>query len=69
MDDQVFPRAAGAPVSRNERVVFETVRVMSDLRNHIFSKDQLVAELKLRNEETGEQVINQTRVVAMDLTP
>jgi hypothetical protein len=69
LEDQVFPRATGAPVSRHEHVVFETVRVMSDLRIHVFSKDELLAELKLENEETGEQVINQTRAVATDLTP
>src|SRR5260370_15788229 len=56
LDDQVFPRAAEAPVSRNEHVVFETVRAMSDLRTHVITQDQLLAELKLENEETGQQV-------------
>jgi len=69
LDDQVFPRETGAPVSSNEHVLFETVRATSDLRTHLFSKDQLLAKLELENEETGDQVVNQTRVVAKDLTP
>ena len=43
--------------------------MISDLHIHVFSKDELLAELKLENEETVEQVINQTRAVAADLTP
>ncbi len=67
-DDRMFTREAGATVSQDERVVFDTVRKMSDLHIHVFSKDELVAELRLENEETGEDVIGRTKVVAVDLT-
>ncbi len=35
---------------------------------HFLSKDQLQAEVKLRNDETGEEVVARTDFVAVDLT-
>jgi hypothetical protein len=63
---QDFPRPA-AGVERREQTTFEAVAVMSDLREHDFGKDKLVAELKLQNQETGEWVVGRSPVVAIDL--
>jgi hypothetical protein len=48
-------------------VDIETVRPISDLHTHVFTQDRLRAELRLRNEETGDAVVTETEVVAIDL--
>jgi len=64
-DSQDLPRLTG-PVA-TEQVVFETVAAMSDLHEHIITNDQLVAELTLTNQETGEYDSKRTEVVTVDL--
>jgi hypothetical protein len=61
-----YPRLPGG-VERHERATFETLVPMSDLHEHDFGTDKLVAELKLQNEETGEWVVGRSQVVAIDL--
>ena len=51
---QVFPTVPGAALT-SEHALFDTVGVMTDLHEHVFGKDQLVAELTLTNTETGTQ--------------
>src|SRR6266568_8007958 len=40
-----------------EHIVFRSDAVMSDLHEHLFTKDELVAEFTLTNVETGEAEI------------
>ena len=40
---------------------------MSDLHWYIFGKDTLVAQLTLRNEETGIETVNHSDVMRVDL--
>jgi len=47
--------------------VFDTNVPMTDLNERLFGKDTLVAELTLKNEETGEQVVERTEEVSVDL--
>jgi len=63
---QDFPRPIGG-VERHEQVKFETVVAMSDLCEHDFGKDKLVAELNLQDEETVAWVVARSQVVAIDL--
>ena len=63
---QDFPRPNGG-VERYEPAKFEAVVALSDLREHDFGKDKLLAELKLQNEETGEWVVARSQIVAIDL--
>jgi hypothetical protein len=65
---QIFPTVPGAALS-TEHALFDTVSVVTDLHEHVFGKDQLVAELKLKNEETGTEEIQRTEVIAIDLAP
>ena len=67
LDDQVFPRATDLKESNTRHMDLETVRPISDLHTHVFTKDKLRAELTLRNEETGKAVVTETEVVAIDL--
>lgn len=67
LDDQVFPRATDLKASKTRHVDIETVRPISDLHTHVFTKDKLRAELTLRNEETGEALVTETEAVAIDL--
>ncbi len=48
-DDVDLPRAA-SEATAHEHVVFETVAVMSDIHGHMFTRDQLIAELSWRTE-------------------
>jgi pyruvate-formate lyase-activating enzyme len=63
---QVFPRVAGM-ARRYERVTFDTYQPMYLLHDRLIGKDKLMAELKLKNEETGGEVVERTEVVAVDL--
>ncbi|SRR6266699_856864 len=67
-DEWTFPRVTEVTVSKHELVVFNTDRPMSDLHTHFLSKDSLEAELVLRNQETGQDVVSRTDVVSIDLT-
>jgi hypothetical protein len=63
---QEFPHSPGE-VRAREHAAFETVSPMRDLHLYIFGKDLLVAQLTLRNEETGVQELTRTPVVMVDL--
>ena len=67
-DDWTLPRPTEMSVSKHEHVVFNTDRPTTDLHTHFLSNDQLQAEVKLRNDETGEEVVARTDFVAVDLT-
>jgi hypothetical protein len=49
-------------------MVFEMDAVMSDLHEHIFTRDKLIAEFTLTNSETGAQEIVRSDVITADLT-
>jgi hypothetical protein len=63
---QDFPRPMSG-VEQYEQAKFEVVVPTSDLREHDFGKDKLIAELKLQDEETGRWVVGRSQVVAIDL--
>ncbi len=62
----VFPTVPGAALT-NEHALFDTVAVLTDLHEHVFGKDQLVAELTLTNTETGTQTVRRGGVIADSL--
>ena len=64
--NQVFPTVPAAGVT-NEHALFDTVAVMTDLHEHVFGEDQLVAELTLTNTETGTQNVRRGDVIAVNL--
>ena len=61
-----FPSVPGAAV-RNEHAVFDTVTEMSQMHQSVVGKDQLVAELRLKNTETGTEDVKRSDVIGMDL--
>lgn len=61
-----FPRLPGG-VERCEHATFEKIVAVSDLREHDFGKDKLVAELNLQNQETGAWLVRRSEVIAIDL--
>ena len=61
-----FPRVSGE-AREHEHVVFETKARMYTMNERLFGKDKLVAELRLRNEETNEEVVQRTEEIAVDL--
>ncbi len=66
-DRQEFPRVpAGAKT--HELAAFETNAAMSDLHWYVFGKDTLVAQLTVRNEETGVETVKRSDVLQADLT-
>lgn len=67
-DDRPLPSINGGANDHLEHVVFEARRAMSDLREHVFTRDQLVAELTLTNLETGESQVRRSKVMTVDLT-
>jgi len=68
-DDQTIPGATEVMLPALRHVVFDMVRPASELHTHVFSRDQLEAELTLENAETGEQTITHTALVPIDLEP
>ena len=52
---------------RYEHAFFETSVPMDTLHERIFGKDNLVAELRLKNDETGTEDVARTDAVAVDL--
>lgn len=63
---QNFPRVAGT-ARRHEHVTFDTYQPMENLHDRLIGKDKLVAQLKLKNEETGAENVERTEIVAVDL--
>jgi hypothetical protein len=61
------PQSVPADV-RATHMVFEAVTAMSDLHQHVFTRDQLIAEFTLTNGETGAQEIARSEVLTADLT-
>jgi hypothetical protein len=61
-----FPRVAGAAY-RYEHAEFETTEPMEMLHDRLLGKDQLLAELKLKNEETGTEDVLRTDTIGVDL--
>ena len=66
-DDQQLPSATAA--TPTEHVVFRSVNAMSDLHEHLFTRDELVAEFTLTNMETRENDVRRSNLVAVDLVP
>jgi hypothetical protein len=48
-------------------MVFQAATAMSDLHQHVFTRDQLIAEFTLTNSETGSQEIVRSEVLTADL--
>jgi hypothetical protein len=67
LDDQVFPRPGYASVAHIEHVVFASDRPITDLHRHAFTQDQLIAEVRLVNEETGDETVSSTQAVRVNL--
>lgn len=63
---QMFPRGGGA-ARHHEHAVFETSVPMYQLHERLLGKDKLVAELSLRNEETGDEEDLRTDDISVDL--
>jgi hypothetical protein len=63
---QEFPRWPGHG-QMHESATFEAVTAMNALHLYIFGKDTLVAELTLRNEESGASTVKRTPGVAVNL--
>jgi hypothetical protein len=68
LDEWTFPKMTETNVSKNEHVVFNTDRSMTDLHTHFLSNDNLQAEVTLRNEETGQvEAVSRTDYISVDL--
>ena len=65
-DHQQFPRIAGE-ARQYEYATFDTYEPMDNLHDRLIGKDKLVAQLKLKNEETGAEDVKRTEIVAIDL--
>lgn len=63
---QSFPRVRGE-ARDYDHAMFETTVPMGNLHERLIGKDKLVAQLKLKNEETGEQQVKRSQVIAVDL--
>jgi len=63
---QQFPIVPGAAL-RYEHAVFDTVTEMGQMHQRVLGKDQLVAELRLKNTETGTEDVKRSDVIGMDL--
>ena len=61
-----FPRVAGE-AQRYEHANFDSTVPMEYLHERMIGKDQLVARLKLKNEETGVEDTLDTDTIAVDL--
>jgi hypothetical protein len=61
-----FP-VIGRAATMHERVELEAQAAMHVLHRFIFGKDSLVAELTLRNDETGDPSMRRSDVVRVDL--
>jgi hypothetical protein len=63
-----FP-AIGSAATTHERAELEAEAAMHVLHRFVLGKDSLVAELTLRNEETGVATARRSDVVRVDLAP
>jgi hypothetical protein len=61
-----YPRTEGA-ARRFERAVFEKTERMEFLHDRLIGKDKLVAELRLKNEETAAEDVLRTDTIAIEL--
>jgi hypothetical protein len=59
----------GRTTERTEHVELRSDAVMSDLHEHVFTKDELVAEFTLTNVESGVSDVFRSNVAAVDLVP
>ena len=67
-EDQIIGKTADALAQQSMHAVFETTRRREDLHTHVFSEDQLVAEIGLRDQESSAEVRVQTATLNVDLT-
>ena len=65
-DRQILP-SADRGAQREDHVVFETVARMSNLHEHVVTRDQLVAEFTVTDLETDAQEVKRSAVVTADL--
>jgi len=63
---QEFPVISGQGQS-HEHATFEATTAMNALHLYIFGKDTLVAELTLKNEESGLSTVKRTPAIAVNL--
>ena len=68
LDDQELPQPLESRVSATEHLEFSSVRERSNLHIHLFTEDQLFAEVTLQNEQTGETIVSRSESFAVDLT-
>jgi len=64
--DRTFPRPP-FDAQRYYHVVFDSYETMYLLHERLVGKDKLVAQLKLRNEETKDEITSRSDVIAVDL--
>ena len=64
--DRHYP-PEGAAARHHEHAAFYTDASMYSLHERLLGKDKLVAELTLRNDETGSQNVARTNEIAVDL--
>ena len=57
----------GSSASAIQPITFERVSTMSDLHEHLFTRDELIAEFTLTNQETGTAQVNRTEVLTVAL--
>jgi hypothetical protein len=66
-----FHKVEFPPIGRTartqERVELQAEAAMHVLHRFVFGKDSLVAELTLRNQETGEETIERSSVLRVNL--
>jgi hypothetical protein len=63
---QEFPRIPGQGQS-HDHATFEAITAMNALHMYIFGRDTLVAELTLKNEESGATTVKRTPSVSVNL--
>ncbi len=66
LDEVVLPRIAGAAAA-SEAVVCETVVALDALREHMFTRDELLAEVSLVDTETGAEQVVRSEMLSVDL--
>jgi len=67
LEDVELPRVPGAATA-SEEVVFETAAPLDALREHMFTRDELFAELTLVNNETGAEQVARSETQTIDLS-
>jgi hypothetical protein len=64
-DDRELPGVPGAAAA-SEEVIFETVALLDALREHMFTRDELFAEVTLVNNETGTEQLARSETQPVD---